>query len=293
MLTRTGLCVVIIVIAMMPLALRAGSDGDGVPDAVDVCCNTPLGISVDATGRPLGDLDEDCDVDLDDYALFAANLTGPLGPCGSPNGTACMMDGDCTSGFCRDGYCCGSNCMTSCRSCGLAGLEGVCSYIPAGTDPEGECPVGAACNGVGACVLPNGSACAMSNECDSGFCRDGYCCNTSCMGTCRTCAWPSALGICIDVPPGTDPDNECPSAAYCDGAGACASPNGSVCFSPIECDSGFCVDDRCCDSTCGGTCESCDVSGSYGTCTFIPDGSDPDDECSFPYTDCDGTGDCQ
>ena len=68
-------------------------DADGVQDAVDVCSNTPPGITVDGEGRPLADLDDDCDVDLsdfgvlqinftglDDAALLQANLTGPL-PC--------------------------------------------------------------------------------------------------------------------------------------------------------------------------------------------------------------------
>lgn len=51
-------------------------DGDGVPDAIDVCSNTPAGMIVDAVGRPLGDFDGDCDVDQRDFAVFAANYTG-------------------------------------------------------------------------------------------------------------------------------------------------------------------------------------------------------------------------
>jgi len=53
-------------------------DGDGVDDAIDVCNNTPPGIAVDAEGRPLGDIDLDCDNDLDDYALYVQGFTGPL-----------------------------------------------------------------------------------------------------------------------------------------------------------------------------------------------------------------------
>lgn len=52
-------------------------DGDGVPDFDDVCCDTPRGLSVDRQGRPIGDEDRDCDVDLDDVALLINNLTGP------------------------------------------------------------------------------------------------------------------------------------------------------------------------------------------------------------------------
>ena len=56
------------------------SDGDGVNDAIDVCNNTPVGTAVDAEGRPLGDIDQDCDTDLEDFALFEQGFTGPLAP---------------------------------------------------------------------------------------------------------------------------------------------------------------------------------------------------------------------
>ena len=55
-------------------------DGDGVNDAIDVCNNTPAGTPVDAEGRPIGDVDKDCDTDLDDFALFQWGMTGPLAP---------------------------------------------------------------------------------------------------------------------------------------------------------------------------------------------------------------------
>ena len=55
-------------------------DGDGVDDFIDVCNNTPLGTAVDAEGRPLGDVDQDCDADLEDYALSQQGFTGPLAP---------------------------------------------------------------------------------------------------------------------------------------------------------------------------------------------------------------------
>jgi len=55
-------------------------DGDGVDDAIDVCNNTPPGTAVDAEGRPLGDIDQDCDTDLEDYVLFVQGFTGPLAP---------------------------------------------------------------------------------------------------------------------------------------------------------------------------------------------------------------------
>jgi hypothetical protein len=53
-------------------------DGDGVIDPLDVCCNTPPGAAVDAVGRPIGDLDLDCDNDLADFQLYSRGFTGPL-----------------------------------------------------------------------------------------------------------------------------------------------------------------------------------------------------------------------
>jgi hypothetical protein len=61
-----------------PACVGCDADGDGVEDALDVCCNTPAGTLVDAVGRPVGDLDGDCDTDLNDYALFTQGFTGPL-----------------------------------------------------------------------------------------------------------------------------------------------------------------------------------------------------------------------
>ncbi|MBU0616632.1 MAG: hypothetical protein KKI02_02840 [Planctomycetes bacterium] len=53
-------------------------DGDGIFDDKDVCPCVPAPGGVDAEGRPLGDLDCDCDVDLADLATLLANYgTGP------------------------------------------------------------------------------------------------------------------------------------------------------------------------------------------------------------------------
>lgn len=55
----------------------------------------PLGAPVNSAGRPLGDDNEDCDLDLADYAAFHGCLSGPGNP---PQGTTCRSvfntDGD-------------------------------------------------------------------------------------------------------------------------------------------------------------------------------------------------------
>ncbi len=53
------------------------SDDDGVPDVIDDCPESATGAVVDQSGRPLGDVDSDCDVDLADFAVIANNFSGP------------------------------------------------------------------------------------------------------------------------------------------------------------------------------------------------------------------------
>ena len=78
---------ILLVLGVIAISLNAGvpptlprdddSDGDGVADVPDVCDNTPVGVPVDDEGRPLGDIDQDCDTDIDDFAIFVEALQGP------------------------------------------------------------------------------------------------------------------------------------------------------------------------------------------------------------------------
>jgi hypothetical protein len=51
-------------------------DQDGVVGCDDQCPSMSVPAGVDEHGRPLGDLDGDCDVDLVDFGTFQANFTG-------------------------------------------------------------------------------------------------------------------------------------------------------------------------------------------------------------------------
>lgn len=54
-------------------------DGDGRGDPCDACPEVPAAAGVDAFGRLLGTIDDDCDVDRFDVVLFDGCVTGPGG----------------------------------------------------------------------------------------------------------------------------------------------------------------------------------------------------------------------
>ena len=78
-----GLMVWLVLLGVAAQAWSGDVDGDGVDDTIDVCGNTPPGTVVDAQGRPLGDVDRDCDADLHDYTLLQQGFTGSLAPPGT------------------------------------------------------------------------------------------------------------------------------------------------------------------------------------------------------------------
>jgi hypothetical protein len=96
---------------------------------------------------------------------------------------------------------------------------------------------------MGSCGLKtNGKPCGAASECVSNFCAQGYCCNRACNGTCESCALPTALGTCSNVPDGAaDPQNTCKDAGQascgtdgvCNGKGTCRLYSaGTVCVAP-------------------------------------------------------------
>jgi hypothetical protein len=193
--------------------------------------------------------------------------------CGGPDcaqcaeGQVCNVLEDCASGFCDAGLC-----------------------APCATNDD--CDASSYCDATSVCSprLADGEDCDEDSDCSSDSCADGVCCDTACAGLCEACNVVGSVGACTAIPHGLDPSSECAGGA-CDGTGACALDAGGSCSSPAECLGVSCVDGVCCDSMCVGLCQSCNVAGSLGTCTAVPVGTDPANEC-VGQTTCDGAGTC-
>jgi PKD repeat protein len=161
------------------------------------------------------------------------------------NGEACASGTECISGNCVDDVCCDSGCGGLCQHCALSGLEGNCRWVPAGDDPDGECPgdppCGSQCDGSGGCAYATfGASCGSCAQCDgNGACNifqpaDSDPANVC--GLCRVC--PGDGPDCVMVARGADPWDECDAEppdscgqnGDCDGQGGCdLHPPGTVC----------------------------------------------------------------
>lgn len=185
-----------------------------------------------------------------------------------PNGGTCVADNQCTSGHCQNGHCCASGdcCATN----------GDCDAY----DEPSECTSESTCQGQRV-----DGVCSASNECTANTVQDDSGCATIVADDCgpypsvvcgagQNQSTPTCPGSCTG-------DADCDASAHCS-AGVCVpdAGQGGFCTTTSECGGGLsCVDNVCCSSACTSTCMACDVPGSVGTCTLIPNGSDPDNEC--------------
>jgi len=190
------------------------------------------------------------------------------------------------------------------------GLQGVCD---AGTD---TCQGGAI-----VCVQDVASSAevcdGLDNNCDGatdeGNPGGGGACNTGLQGVCDagTDTCQGGAIVCVqDVASSAEVcdglDNDCNGAVDDGGplcganqtctAGVCVGTlsNGTACTSGGECVSTFCADGFCCDTACTGLCEACSTAlniGTDGTCSFVQNGLESNDECAGAPT-CDGAGAC-
>ena len=289
---QSGLCQAGVCAALGNGAICTGSSQCASGNCVDgVCCDTACGFLCQSCAMTPGSCTNiPAGQDPDNECPGSATCNG-TGACNAPEGASCSIGSDCQNGNCVDAVCCNTACAGLCQACNVAGSVGTCANVPAGTDPANECAGAANCNGAGGCAAPNGTSCTFGGQCQSGNCVDNVCCNTTCAGLCQACNVAGFIGTCANVPAGTDPANECAGSANCNGAGGCAAANGTSCTFGGQCQSGNCVDAVCCNTTCAGQCQACNLAGSIGTCAFIPSGQDPAGECAGALV-CDGSGGC-
>ena len=115
--------------------------------------------------------------------------------------------------------------------------------------------------------LADGSTCSLNSNCQSGWCVDNVCCDSECTGICRACSAAAkgtgADGVCGDIAPGNDPDNDCSAQdpttcgrdGWCDGAGACRlHDNQTTCGGTPTCAGNTSIGGDVCDGA--GTCVS-------------------------------------
>ena len=289
-----------------------------------ICCESACGEICEACNlegyegdcRQIEDA-EDPENECEDSGACIRNCDGK-GACTPekclPDGLACQGEDVCMSGHCTDGVCCASLCQGPCETCSLDGSLGLCTGFILDSDPEEECSDPADCEGVcdgkggsgeGLCLTrhcADGTGCDGMEEasCESGTCEDGVCCDQPCEGLCYSCNLEGSSGSCMAIPSGSDPDMECADlgqcTSLCDGNGACdilCKPKGEYCLTAEECATANCVDGRCCDKACAGSCEACDLADAEGTCTAIANNEDPEEECADPegcQGICDGNG---
>ena len=213
------------------------------------------------------------------------------GVCLKSDGQGCAVDGECAHAFCTDGFCCGSRCDGTCERCSAPGHLGECAAIPEGTDPGDECApadmatcgLDGTCSGQRTCRLfVAGTTCIepacldtfharLTDACDgAGTCVDGG------ARDCSPYVCADAVGAC-KVTCGSGA--ECATGYACTSA-VCKKVVSQPCAADGDCALGFCTDGVCCESRCGGTCESCNQDGFAGSCLAIAKDTDPAGECA-------------
>jgi hypothetical protein len=239
----------------------------------------------------------------------------PAGVCTNQGQASCGNDGTCNGlGGCKK-YTPGSICAAASCTGGVARSASTCNngacvagatrtcapYVcnAAGTDCTASCSTSSqclppnTCSATGSCgTKGNGATCSAANECTSGNCVEGFCCNSACTDGCKSCAVIGAQGTCTNVPAGAvDPKSGCPGAApstcgntgFCDGGGACqkhgmtAACRNASCSGSTLTSSGTCTGSGTCSLPTTSSCAPfmCNSAGTAclqpGQCTGNPD----------------------
>jgi hypothetical protein len=197
------------------------------------------------------------------FSNLTSDRCASFGVCKTATATYCTTYTDELFGTeCVAAYCSGSV-LYRADTCGTGASSGLCNdsgsvdCSPYGCTSgacrticitNADCVSGGYCD-LGRCFLKKaqGGTCDRTDQCQSGNCADGVCCNTDCNGVCQACNVPGLVGTCTPTAAGTDPKGECSTAGSCggtcNGMGACVAANpGEPCGTCKTCNSsGQCV----------------------------------------------------
>lgn len=200
----------------------------------------------------------------------SAAAAGAGGSSARANGSTCGRADQCQSGNCVDWRCCDSACDGVCERCDVAGLDGQCSFVPQGEDPDQDClgsgqagdTCAGTCDGQGSCEMPNSTTECGTPTCSLGAQTEWVCAGS---GTCEPLEQDCGAFACGATACNTSCSSEvdCARDAYCDTSNLCTPKlsNGSQCTAAKQCASGLCEQGYCCATACGAP-ESC----ATGTC---------------------------
>lgn len=124
--------------------------------------------------------------------------------------------------------------------------------------------------------FPFAFCCAPSQVCGTTCCFFGTvctalgCCPTEllCGSNCCSFGQTCVGGTCMDPSPTPTPTSTVTPTAT-ETPTNTPIPNGGSCADPATCASGNCVDAVCCDTSCPGPLEQCNLAGREGTCTTV------------------------
>lgn len=204
-------------------ATPADADGDDVPDAIDDCparanptqggCEADAGVTIDGAG-----VDGGAGAGAGG-ATGNAGSTGNGGSAGRPGSGGASTGGAAGAG--TGGVGTGGSGSGGVGTGGMgAGGARTGGMGTGGARTGGMGTGGARTGGMGTGGAPKvlGVTCASMNECASGFCVDGVCCESTCATPCRTCA----TGRCLEIRRADDVP-ECTGAVTCNNSARCAA----------------------------------------------------------------------